>query len=348
MGADLTCDTTEVLEGSCKDTAEGIYGIKTEVDVWWQDDAVPPIVDPGRGTITVYLLAELSEVCPDGTGGKGVIKGCGTVLPPFVSYAACDAFQIEFPDELWDKPTMPTFTTTGRTSGFNPGDTLTLDEASGLVGIDLMDPGATWPTPTQTATLACPGGTGAACFPDDDGDGKPGITVRMGKIGMTYRANGCGLGGTLPVIYRGAPFDAINGVMDDSVRAETLYIGVRTRLGGAGAIGADCMSGVGDSTARSLDSRVFDCITTTDVACMPAQAQFIDESAPNYNILAKGAAPPTNVMKSSCECTGGCGGAQCPLDQTASKGPRSALVRLGDLGGTFTCANVRAATYPAL
>jgi hypothetical protein len=334
--------------GTCKDSASGTFAIKTVVDVWWAQDTPTPIVDPGRGTITVYLMGKLSGVCQDGKG-MGDIKGCGTELPPFVSYAACDAFQIEIPDELWDKPSMPHFQTTGNTSGFEPGQTLGIDIATGLVGISLMDPTkSAWPTPDQTGTFMCPEGMGEKCFPDADGDGKPGITIRMGKIGMQYKADGCGLGGTTPVIYRGAPYDAITGVMDESVRAETLYIGLRTRLGGAGMIGSDCKSGAGDATAEFLDSRVWDCVGTDKMACTPDQAKFIDEQAPVYNILKKDEKPPSDVMRSDCECSDGCGGPTCPLDQTPSKGARSSIVRLGDLNEDFDCAAVRAAAYPEL
>lgn len=341
------CGGGTPLEGACKETAEGVYAIKTEIDVWWQDDVDPPLVDPGRGKIEVYLMGELTDVCEDGSGGTGVMKGCGTVLPPFVTYVNCDAYQIEFPDELWDSPSMPTFTTTGSTTGFNPGDTLTLAEASGLVGIDLTDESGTWPTPADTGSIPCAAGTGEACFPDHDGDGNPGITVRLANLGTNFSTNSCGLFTTDPVVYRGAPLDALGALDDNSVRAETLFIGVRTRLGGAGEIGADCMSGSGPATATSLDSRVWDCVRTDDQPCAPAQSQFVDESAPTYNILDAGEMPPSNVMASPCECSGGCAGAACPLDQTPSPGTRSALVRLGDLGGSFSCADVRNATYPA-
>jgi hypothetical protein len=334
--------------GSCKDSASGTFAIKTEVDVWWAQDTATPIVDPGRGKITVYLMGKLSGVCEDGVG-KGVIRGCGTVLPPFVSYAACDAFQIEFPDALWDQPTMPTFETTGNTSGFEPGETLAINIATGLIGIDMNDPDmGTWPTPDQTGTFACPLGMGQMCFPDDDGDMNPGVTLKMGKIGQQFKPNGCGLTGDDPVVYRGVPFDAIGGVDDASVRAETLYVGIRTRIGGAGLIGSDCKSGVGDAMAVYMDSRVFDCIATDGSPCELEQSTFIDENAPNYNILAKGAAPPTDKMRSSCECPDGCLGAGCPLDQTPSAGPRSAIVRLGGLDENFDCAAVRNAPYPAL
>jgi hypothetical protein len=341
--------------GTCKDSASGTFAIKTEVDVWWAQETDAPIVDPGRGKITVYLMGKLSGVCGDKMG-MGDIKGCGTVLPPFVSWVSCNAFSIEFPDAVWDQPSMPHFTTGGNTTGFEPGETLAINIATGLVGIDLMMENDPWPTPAQTGTFACMLGMPSAsepgkCFPDDDGDGKPGITIKMGKIGMAYPGGAdCGLG---PIMFRGAPLNAVNGLDPGSVRAETLYIGLRTRIGGMGKIGTDCKSGAGDGVVEYLDSRVFDCVLTDGTPCDAMGATFVDEQAPNYRILKKGEAPPTTpdyVLRSACECPGGCFRPEgnCPLDQTPSPGARSALVRLGGVDETFDCAAVRNAAYPAL
>jgi hypothetical protein len=335
-----SCDTRggEPM-GMCAPSASGVFAIKTVVDVWWQDDAVPPLVDPGRDVITVYLMGRLDGVCADGKG-EGIMKGCGTELPPFKSDANCDVFQIQFPDALWDSDKMPTFKTGGMTTGFEPGGMLNILTTTALIGIELMDPEATWPTPQQTGTLACKAGMGDKCYPDHDGDGKPGISITMGKIGQTYSMGNCG-GFMLDFVYRGAPLDALNALADDSVRADKLQIGIRTKLAGGGEIAADCKSGVGDSTADFLDSRVFDCTKTDGMPCELAEAGFVDEQAPTYNILKKGMAPPTTVEKPATQGGG-------PLDQTPSKGPRSSLVRLGDLSGNFTCADVRGAAFPAL
>jgi hypothetical protein len=345
-GVEVMCESTNDIQSGamCADAASGFFAIKSVIDVWWKDDADPPLVDPGRGPITVYLMGELKDVCPDGTGGLGIIKGCGVELPVFMSDANCDAFQITFPDDLWDKPGMPTFTTTGSTTGFNPNDILTLNIATGLVGIDLTDQNGAWPASADDVT--CAAGAVDQCFPDHDGDGKPGITVKMGKVGENLTANGCG-GFDLPFVHRGAPLDVLGAIVDEGIKAETLYIGVRTRIGGSGAINADCASGVGDSQAEFVDSRVVGCTKKEPGDGMPesdcaiTDAQFVDSSAPIYNVIAKGNAPPTDVLKPATQGGG-------PLDQTPSAGPRSALVRLGDAGGTFTCADVRAAAFPAL
>ena len=333
---DLTVDIAEcgmIEPDSCKPTAEGIYAVKTTIDVWWEDDADPPLVDPGRANIVVHLMGEITGVGDDGMG-EGVMKGCGTQLPVFKSDANCDAFQIEFPDAIWDEPTMPTFTTAGMTSGFDPGDILTIAKATGLVGIDLSDPSGAWPTPAQTGTVGCSAGSGEVCFPDHDGDGNPGITVRMVKRGTNLTQNGCG-GFDLPFVHRGAPLDALGALDDNGVKAEILHIGVRTILGGGGAIACDCMSGAGESTAEALDSRVWGCVRTDDAPCDAAQAAFVDESAPNYNILNKGETVPDSVMTLA--------GSSDVIDRSPSIGPISEVLRLGDLGESYSCADVRTA-----
>ena len=332
------CKTKDVKDGTCKGMTSGVYALKTDIDVWWKDKRNQ--VDSGRGKITVFLRAEVSEPCEDGSSAKTVIKPCGTVLPAFSVPLICGAFQIEFPDELWDKPSMPSYQTTASVSGFNAGDLLSVASVTTLLGMDIADLEGAWPLPAETGTFPCKAGKGTDCFKDDDGDEQPGITIRMGKIGQEFSPDGC-MG--KPITYMGAPVD-ITGALDPaSIRAETLYIGLRTRLGGSGKIGDDCGAGVGDSSAENLDSRVIDCrLTGVDGApgerCTVAQATYVDEGAPTWNILKKGEKPPADALKMS---------DMTPIDQTVSKGARSSMVRLGDSGGSFDCAAVREADFAA-
>lgn len=358
-GAPIMCTTTDDIRSgkACENAASGVFAIKSVIDVWWQDDAPLPIVDPGRGKITVYLKGTLTDVCADGSSGCGEMMGCGVILPDFASWVNCNAYAITFPDELWDKPTMPRFYTTGSVDMFEPGGTLQIAKATGLVGFELQNADtAEWPLSINDVTCdtsVAMGNDPIKCFPDHDGDGLPGVSITMGKIGTNYRDTGCGFG-TDPVKFQGAPLDALaTGLCDPSTdpsceRAVDLSIGVRTRLGGGGLIDAcdaatGAASGKGASDADYVDSRVAGCKTNKGNTCEVAAVEFVDSAAPNYKILDMGTAPPADIMQSACECPGGCGGAACPLDQTPSVGARSAVVRLGDAGGSFDCAAVRAA-----
>jgi len=340
-GSDFAMCGKPAKEGMCKAKAPGVYALKTEVDVWWRDENnSPTLYDPGRGKITVWFLGELSDICEDGSGGKALMKSCGTRLPPLYTEATCGIIQIVFPDALWDQPNIPKFTTTGSTSGFNPGDTLTVDPTAGLVGIELASVDAPFPPYTETTTFTCPSGAGEKCFPDQDGDGKPGVTVEIQQTGMPpaapYPCAGEALLG--PWKYGAAPFSVEAGLTGDG--AKNVYIGLRTRLGGSGAIGADCMSGAGAATAMGFESRSFNCLTKDGAECTPAQSEFVDKNNPNYHVLQVGEMPPADWVHPTAA-------ADMALDHTASKGPQSAVVRLGDLGQDFTCEQVRAAAFPA-
>jgi hypothetical protein len=336
-----TCGKTP-KDGMCKAKAPGVYALKTEVDVWWRDtNNSMPLFDPGRGKITVYFRGELSDVCEDGTGGKAMMHPCGTRLPPLFAEANCGIIQIVFPDTLWDAKDIPSYSTTGSTSGFGVGDILTIDKTPGLLGIDLADVNGAFPDYKQTTTFACTGGAvGDKCFPDADSDGKPGITVQIQKDGAlptpTYPCAGAETLGK-DWHYIPAPFSVLDGLTGTG--ADTVYIGLRTRLGGSGMIGADCASGAGVATADGFESRTLDCVGSDGTACTPDQSTFIDENNPNYNVLQVGGTPPADWKHPT-------PAADAKLDRSPSKGPLSSVVRLGDLGQTFTCDQVRMAAFP--
>jgi hypothetical protein len=345
---DVMCSAEPDKTGSCKESAEGIYAIKSELDVWWggQEGDLAGLVSDGRGKLTIFLHGQIEEICENGSDGRGVIKACGTDIPPFFMDLLCEAYKIEIPNEAWDSPNMPTFLTKGNTTGFEPGDTLTLLAATGLVGIDLNDPNQSWPSADQTGSIACAAGTGQACFPDHDNDGKAGITVHMRDDEATA-ASGCGLFGTDPYIYKAPPVNFDPGAVLNApvARADLVYVGNRVRLGGAGEIASDCASGVGIAEAEFFDSRAIGCqqkegtvdgFGATPAAanqdCSAAQAEFLDANIPIWNVLQTGETPPSHITIT---------------DRSASPGARSALVRLGNLGDNITCADVRNAPFPA-
>jgi hypothetical protein len=323
--------------GECKPKAPGIYAMKTEVDVWFQDEinTSQPLFDAGRGKITIYFRGTLSDVCEDGSGGKALMHPCGTRLPPLYADANGGVIQIEFPDELWEKPGIPDYVSTGSTTGFAAGDTLKISKTTGLVGVDLMDANAAWPTYMQTTTFACKAGVGEACFTDMDGDNNPGITVTIKTSGTPPNPPYTSL---ISWHYIPAPTD-INAAIFGS-GANKVFIGLRTRLGGSGKIGADCASGAGVAEAENFESRTIDCVMDDGSPCTAAGAGFVDQNVPVFHVLQAGESPPATWKHTRAD-------ADSMLDRTASKGPLSSVVRLSDLGGTVACGDVRAAMYPA-
>lgn len=314
-------------EGMCKATAPGVYAMKVDVDVWYMDEVTGALFDPGRGKISIYFRNTLTDVCEDGSGGTALAHPCGSVIPGLYSSAAgSKVFQIVFPDDLWDKMGVPDYMTTGSTSGFEPGSLLTIGKTVGLLGINLSAPDATWPTYEQTPTFACAGGKmGPDCFVDADGDGRPGFAVKIQTTG-TPADPGYGSGWA----FAPAPTDALAAFSGMGTTA--VDIGLRTRVGGSGMIGSDCKSGMGDADADDFESRVNDCVKTDGTKCTNQEVSFVDQNTPAFHVLKAGATPPAMWMMS-----------YQGKNTAASVGPKATVVRLGDVGQTFTCDKVRAA-----
>src|SRR5262245_5646790 len=57
-GAPMCPGPGTALTGECRKNANGVYALKTEIDVWWPQVGDPPVMDPGRGKITIWLMGE--------------------------------------------------------------------------------------------------------------------------------------------------------------------------------------------------------------------------------------------------------------------------------------------------
>jgi hypothetical protein len=353
----VKCTTKETKSGECKSIAEGIFAIKMELDVWWQDEVNnTPLMDPGRGKITLYYRNTTSDFCDDGSSGLGTLHPCGTTLPTFVVDTTCKATKITFPDALWDKPGIPDYYTTGSVTGFDPGDMLSVAKRTFLLGIELDDINGEWPKPSETVTFACKSGKGVDCFPDQDGDDNPGITVEFSPLEGTYgEAEGapykCSNGKEFT--YRSAPLSLI-GAATGAKGAERAFVGLRLSSGADLEISSDCKGGTGQGvTADSLPSRVVDCVHEPDASgkstpCTEAEALFVDQNTPNYHVLKEGEVPPATWLLPRERAKDGTKKPDVNvLDRSKSKGTRVTAIRLADVGKDISCEDVRAAEFPA-
>ncbi|HMI92356.1 MAG TPA: hypothetical protein VK509_13365, partial [Polyangiales bacterium] len=170
----------------------GIFGVLARVDVSWggRSGGLVGITDDGRGPILVYLLVHVEGVDAN-RELQGSIKPCGVELPAFYSTTLCESYNPIFPSAMWESPEMPVFPLLGRYSCYAPGCSLALDAQTTLLGIQLTNPEAPWPTPMQTGRLECPLGLGQQCFPDQDTDQLPGLTIDLNTMGMPAAGVGC-------------------------------------------------------------------------------------------------------------------------------------------------------------
>jgi hypothetical protein len=319
----------------------GVFGVRTEFDVAWggRSGGLAALTDDGRNRIVIHLKVEIDELTAD-MEVKGTVQPCGVELPPFYSTTLCESYQPIFGAQIWESANLQKIALKGRYQCLNPGCFLTLDAQTSLIGIDLLNPEAPWPTPTQTPTIECALGLGVECFPDHDADMLPGLTIEVRTGGFAPPQPGCNGDYT----YEGAPLSSSPAAIVDGVRrTDRILLGTRTKLGGAGIISEDCNSGVGSGVAEFVQSRGWGCLVEEGTAnwggapagpdepCTAPEAAFMDENLPIYHVLPTGGVPDPMLDVANRE---------------PSLGPQFSLVRVGAPGEQVSCAQVREAAYP--
>jgi hypothetical protein len=181
------------------------------------------------------------------------------------------------------------------------------------------------------------------CFPDHDGDDRPGLTVRLETQGTLSGGTGCSRN---DYDLSAAPLrSSVAAIFGGVRRADRILLGVRMRVGGSVALaGEQCETGVGSGVAEFVNSRAWGCVVQrgsanypngepagANQACSSQEASFMDANLPVYDILAVGQTPDEDLELA---------------DTSASLGPRFSLVRLGDPGATASCEDVRLAMQP--
>jgi len=320
----------------------GTFGLWFTVDAAWggRSGGLWDLTDDGRGKIEVYVLAKVSGV--DARTKRIDSKGrvCGVRLPPFYSTTLCEAYQPNFPVEVWESSKLPGLTLTGRYDCAANGCVLSIDPQTYLLGFDLTNPEAPWPGASMVDQLRCPNGRGEGCFPDHDDDGRPGVGVNLSTSGMA--AGSCRNG---RYMYRGAPLSASAAAIFDGVRrTDRLELGIRTKLGATTRFANNCDRGQGSAIAEYVNSRAAGCLVQPGTfnwpnsgrpagdadACESAEASFLDENLPVYTLLAASQTPDSSLDLA---------------DRQPSRGPEVKAVRLGDVDDAVSCAEVRDAKY---
>lgn len=329
----------EPVKATCDPT--GTFGLWTTVDATWggRSGGLWDLTDDGRGAIEVYLLVKISSVDPTTLRIDATGRVCGVRLPAFFSTTLCEAYQPNFPVEIWESSKVPGLILGGRYECAAAGCVLSIDPLTYLLGFDLNNPEAPWPRADTVSQLRCPSGRGEDCFPDDDDDGRPGVAVTLTTTGT---ASGRACGGRYT--YRGTPLSESPAAIFNGVRrADRLQLGVRTKLGSSMRWADKCDRAQGSALAEYVNSRAVGCLVQRGTytfpnagpagdneACDATEVGFLDENLPVYRVLAAGQVPSSALQLQ---------------DVRPSRGPEVRAVRLGDLSAAVGCAEVRDAKY---
>lgn len=328
----------------------GMYAVRVEIDVYWggRTGGFAELTDDGRGLLVVYLGMAIGQQSAPGVR-DGFIKPCGVEILPFYSSTLCETYVPLFPDAVWDSPSVPVTQVQVTYQCLHPGCLLNIEPGVGLIGIDMDNPEALWPTASETTSLACTAGMGESCFPDIDEDGHPAVTLELVTTGAVPPPAGT-MGNCAGFNRRAAPISEDLGALFDTTgtgdgvrRADRMFLGTRIKLGGATKISDDCTTGVGVGLAEFIQARAWGCMLKpgsgvnafstgagSDEECTLMEGRFLDENLPIYRILLRGETPDPGLN----------------VPQHASDGPIYSTVRIGTSLTPPACQVIRSTAFP--
>lgn len=230
-------------------------------------------VAAGMTTMHLWNRADLT-FADDGTA-TGVVHPCGSQPPEFqkMGLAGMNKVKIEFPEDTFDKPGIPTGMAAGMltppTGSDNPfaiGAMIMMQPVGLAIGIDLADPiNDPWITKGMGST---------AMGADHDGDGAEGITA-IPLMDATHDQ---------PPISVAAALPPLGGTMPAGPFADKLYLALRLVVQLMG-VRDTCMSAKGTADVMKLDTRVIGCHRTDGMECMAVDSDFIDSQQADIKVM---------------------------------------------------------------
>lgn len=345
----------------CGQPTAGLYGMRVDMDVWWQGafgTNFTGMINPGRGSLRLFLLGKLEPRCgseqepaPVTEPGSALpatlgLTLCGIELPATTSEMTCNEHQLSFPPTTWDPSAMPRSETTASVYHTTETSTIALTPGAGLAGLHLFQPLGPWPPAQQASgygdSLACPEGTGLDCFADDDQDRSPGLTATFdNSYARGSSAETCSL-------LRGQPYRLSGPMLATDFAsltsnfatnwADEVHLGVRFAIAGGGVIDSACVPTPVPAPGAALQMRIAGCTRVDEQPCTPEQAAFLDSAYPAFLALQPDEVPQWQDAAGT-----------YPRWTTSalqpSTGSRSAMVRLADIDSEVSCESVRTADY---
>ncbi|MET0386266.1 MAG: hypothetical protein ABW321_09930 [Polyangiales bacterium] len=342
LGSEPQACGAEAPGGTCDPT--GSYGMRLTIDTTWKglSGGLADLTDDGRGSIQVYILADIAGVDAETQAVRATGRVCGITLPSFRSSVLCEAYQPVFPDEIWESPNMPRPELEGRYECGAQGCVLGLGPVTYLFGVRLENPEAAWPEAGKTREVSCPEQRQSGCFPDDDGDGRPGVQIRIDSRNEEEASSGSRCNNGYDIAS--PPLSSSAAAIFDGVRrSNRLMVGIRARVGGSLRFDDNCQAARGTALAQYINSRAPGCLLEpgsfnvlqsspagANDLCSTQEAAFIDGAMPEYRVLAPGEQPESS---------------QSVPDASPSRGPVLSVVRFPVEGMPINCEQVRSAQY---
>jgi len=221
--------------------ANGTQAVHVKLNVSWKGTLA---ITAGSGIAHLWTKSVFTT---DATGKiTATQSACGSVIPDITTTAIAGSSKVqpEFLPAVWNSTKMPSFMTSGTSSGFNVGDTVTMNPVAVILGTTLADPGGAWPAAT------------AIVGQDHDGDGHLGIT---------------------PTPKNGGGYTRPPTSLSMSARADLLYIASRATSGTTGKR-TSCDATSGTATVTKFDNHVIGCHVAGGGDCSATESKFVDDN----------------------------------------------------------------------
>jgi hypothetical protein len=258
-----------------------------EADVDWEGTrlfGILPIIVPGGGKVVIRALVDIADADP--SGYPSLVRACAADIPDFGASSPlkkrADFFQraasvgelysAEFPLQVWER-----INTRWSTHGFfacaQPGCAFRSDLLTAQLGIALPTAGL-WPSPRDPLDRST--------LRDGDGDGRPGVHLRMRGADDAAR-------------YLRPPTSFL---LLERVREIDLAICVGVALDGEVD---SCAARSGAVRGMTLELRALGCQLESGRTCNDVEIGFIDDNLPVWQVRAARFRAARQSSGASCE-----------------------------------------------
>lgn len=240
----------------------GTYALHTEVEIAWDGWTILglPILSPGSGTFSMDALSTLRA---DHTAE---VRACDVSIPDFETERStlAEVYGVTVPSDVWERPSLPTWSTSWITSCDAPGCTLLSGSIQALLGARVTSDPFVWPDSSAPRS--------GFEVVDDDGDGQPGLTL-LARGPNDARSDG-----------RRYSYPPVVSTLFARAQRIMMALGMRAQLDGQ--IDA-CDELSGSLSVAGVYARALGCAGTRGAepfTCEPAQVQFLDRNLPVWQV----------------------------------------------------------------
>jgi hypothetical protein len=240
--------------GAC--ALKGAFALRLDAEVRWDGTAAfdaLPLVLAGRGTVSVMARIELRN---SGLKPTVELRACGVAVPDIRSGLG-ERHGAEFAGETWEH-IAARWRSELLLECKRPGCTVKSDQAVVQLGLVTQKP-ASWP---DRRALLDPN-----AVRDDDGDGMPGISLRMRTFGDRQGST-----------YTPAPS---NSLLSERLSEIMLAMQLQAQLAGV-LDTCDQMSGTVDGVV--VNTRALSCRVDTGTICTPESLAFVNDNLPVWTV----------------------------------------------------------------